>query len=130
MMSNKEIRNKAFTYCGQMLFLLIVLKFGFKLWGGPSVAIPRFVAATALSLFYLVDAGVWYWVASCHKDYLPSFFTGTSTCRFLLALAVIGGYYLLGPAADLMTFVMVFVIYYVVLMMHHSIFFSRVSNRL
>ena len=81
-------------------------------------------------LFYLIDGGVWLFVTSRYKEYLTSFFTGTSGFRFLLALAVIGVYYWVYGSAAMMSFLLVFMAYYLLLLAHHSIFFSRVSNRL
>jgi len=69
-------------------------------------------------------------VASRHKDYLTSFFTGTSGLRFLLALAILGIYYMVAGNAGMTTFLLVFMVYYLVALIHHSVFFSRLSKRI
>jgi len=50
---------------------------------------------------------------------------------FLLALAVMFVvWYVVEDAKTMKTFFIVFLIYYMTSMIHHSIFFSRMSNRL
>ena len=73
---------------------------------------------------------VWRWVVRKHRDMLPSFFTGASGFRFLGALAIFFIWYLVSESGNMMTFFCVFLIYYFLSLIHHSVFFSRVSNRL
>ena len=70
------------------------------------------------------------WVATRHADMLPSFFTGVSGFRFLAALVLMAIWYIVSERSSMMTFIMVFLIYYMVSLIHHSIFFARISNRL
>lgn len=101
-----------------------------RVFGTETMQTPSLVGAVMTLCFYLTDGWVWYWMASRHKDYLPSFFTGTSVFRFLLALAFIGGCYLIGDHSRLITFILVFFLYYMIMLIHHGIYFMRVSNRL
>ena len=48
----------------------------------------------------------------------------------LLALATMFVYYLVKGREAMLPFFIVFVVFYVVQLVHHSIFFSRVSNHL
>ena len=127
-MSQKELMNKALHYCIQLCTVELLLYVGIRLLAPPAAQGPSVVGAVFTFCFYLVNVWVWYWVASRHKDYLTQFFTGTSGLRFLLTLAVLGIYYMAGQT-EMSTFLLVFVVYYLVTMMHHSIFFSRVSKR-
>ena len=69
------------------------------------------------------------WVASSHKESLPTFFTAVSGFRLLLALGVMFGWYLADKNDTMLQFFMVFMAYYVVSLVHHSFFFARLSNR-
>ena len=78
----------------------------------------------------MADALLWRWVAKSHPDSLPAFFTSVSGFRMLLALVVMLVYYLASGRQSIMSFFLVFMVFYVVAMVHHAVFFSRVCNRL
>jgi len=94
------------------------------------IIIPLVVSSLFVLITELASAFLWRWVAVKHSDMLPSFFTGVSGFRFLLALAVMFVWYLATNRQAISTFFVVFLIFYFVSLIHHSIFFSRVSNRL
>ena len=94
------------------------------------IIIPLVVSSLFVLVTELASAFLWRWVALKHSDMLPSFFTGVSGFRFLLALAVMFVWYLATNRQAIITFFVVFLIFYFVSLIHHSIFFSRVSNRL
>lgn len=129
-MSQKALKDLAVNYSFQVFTLNCLLFFSIKIWGPDSWQTPSLVGFAFTLLFYVIDGWVWYWVASRHKDFLSSFFTGTSGLRFLLSLAVLGIYYLVAGKAGMIIFLLVFVAYYMVTLAHHAIFFSRVSKRL
>jgi hypothetical protein len=129
-MNQKALKDLALNYSFQVFNLGLFLFFAIKLWGKDSWQTPSLVGFAFTLLFYVIDGWVWYWVASRHKDYLSSFFTGTSGLRFLLSLAVLGIYYLVAGKAGMVTFLLVFVAYYMVTLAHHALFFSKVSKRL
>lgn len=90
--------------------------------------------AATVSLGYMLlvvasEAMVWRWVAASHSDSLPTYFTAVSGFRLLLALAIMFIYYLSVEQGAMLKFFMVFMIFYVVQLVHHSIFFAKVSNR-
>jgi hypothetical protein len=72
---------------------------------------------------------IWRWVTLKHSDMLPTFFTALSGARLLLALAVMFVWYLTDANDSMLHFFLVFMAFYVVSLVHHSIFFARVSNR-
>jgi hypothetical protein len=129
-MNQKQMKDKTIFYASQVFFLSMLLWFAFRIWGDASVQVPSHVGCLFMLVFYISDGWVWYWVASRHKDYLTSFFTGTSGLRFLLALAILGIYYAVAGNAGMMTFLLVFMVYYLVALIHHSVFFSRLSKRI
>lgn len=100
-------------------------------WWNLNLSTPMALSATFVLVVEIASVLIWRWVALKHKDMLPSFFTGVSGFRFLLALAVMFVmWYVVEDAQTMKTFFIVFLIYYMTSMVHHSIFFSRVSNRL
>ena len=113
----------------QVILLTWLLFLPIRFWGADSWQIPSAVGYIFTFLFYITDGWLWYWVVTRHKDYLTSFFTGTSGFRFLLALAVLGIYYWATKGVDMVTFLLVFMVYYLIVLVHHSIFFSRMSKR-
>ena len=78
----------------------------------------------------IASALVFRWVATKHSDMIPTFITGVSGLRFLAALVVMAVWYVLSDRTSMMQFIVVFLIYYMASLIHHSIFFSRVSSRL
>ena len=108
-----ELKGIAINYTLQVSILTWLLYFPIMFWGADSWQVPSAVGYVFTFIFYVSNGWIWYWVASRHKSYLPSFFTGTSGLRFLLALLVIGIYYWVSGGSDMMTFLMVFMIYYI-----------------
>ena len=87
------------------------------------------IVSVAFSLLVCFTIGlVWRYVAKNSPDSLPTFFTAVSGFRLLLALAVMFVYYLLNKET-MLSFFLVFMVFYVALLAHHTIFFARVSNK-
>ena len=116
---NKQCRN----YITQTIFLVVFLNFlgsiAMRQWGLELVGAMADIAAIL----------VWRWVVKKHKEMLPSFFTGVSGFRFFGALLMMTVWYLAIERESIMTFIAVFFVYYIASVIHHSIFFSKVSNR-
>ena len=127
-----DINNQCKSYIVQTIFIFAVMNsiviIVQKMWG------LDLLAEMIVSSFFLLVTGVaialiWRWVASSHKDSLPTFFTAVSGFRLLLALAVMFVWYLADKNDTMLQFFLVFMAYYVVSLVHHSFFFARVSNR-
>jgi len=87
------------------------------------------IVSVAFTLVVCITIGlVWRYVALNSPDSLPTFFTAVSGFRLLLALAVMFVYYLLDHNDTMLTFFLVFMVFYVASLAHHTIFFARVSN--
>jgi F0F1-type ATP synthase assembly protein I len=128
-----DINNESRRYIIQSVVLFCLL----TLFGGLAMTLWSFdmlnamiVSGCFVLVIDLASGFIFRWVATRHADMLPSFFTGVSGFRFLGALAVMAIWYATSDRASLMTFFVVFLIYYMVSLIHHSIFFSRISNRL
>lgn len=93
------------------------------------LAIPVVVSSVfALVVCYAIGL-IWRRVAQRSPESLPTFFTAVSGFRLLLALAAMLVYYLVDSNDSMLRFFLVFMAFYVVLLVHHSIFFAKVSNR-
>ena len=87
------------------------------------------IVSVAFTLVVCITIGmIWRYVALNSPDSLPTFFTAVSGFRLLLALAVMFVYYLLDHNDTMLTFFLVFMVFYVASLAHHTIFFARVSN--
>ena len=128
-----SIQEKSRNYIVQSIVLCCILTIcGFvamKMW-----SLDLWSAIIVSVCFILVvdiaSALVFRWVATKHSDMLPTFITGVSGFRFLVALVVMAVWYVLSDRTSMMQFIMVFLVYYMASLIHHSIFFSRVSSRL
>ena len=129
-----DINQQTKKYIVQCIILVFVLNLlghlVMRFWAF-DIVVPMAVIMIFVLVVEIASVLIWRWVALKHRDMLPSFFTGVSGFRFLLALAVMFVvWYVVEDAKTMKTFFIVFLIYYMTSMIHHSIFFSRMSNRL
>ena len=129
-----DINQQTKKYIVQCIILVFVLNLlghlAMRFWAF-DIVVPMAVSMIFVLVVEIASVLIWRWVALKHRDMLPSFFTGVSGFRFLLALAVMFVvWYVVEDAKTMKTFFIVFLIYYMPSMIHHSIFFSRMSNRL
>lgn len=128
-----DINNESRRYIIQsvMLFCLLTILGGLamSLW---SLDLLRALVVSGCFILAidLTSGLIFRWVATRHADMLSSFFTGVSGFRFLGALVVMAIWYATSERSSMMLFIVVFLIYYMASLIHHSIFFSRISNRL
>ncbi len=90
--------------------------------------VPITVASSFSFVVGIVEGLVWRLVAKKCPDNLTTFFTAVSGFRMLLALATIFTFYLVCGNAKMLEFCIVFMAFYLVFLIHHSVFFSYVSN--
>lgn len=127
-----DINKQCKKYILQTIFIFAVMNsiviIVQKMWGLDLLA-EMIVSSSFLLVTGVAIALIWRWVASNHKESLPTFFTAVSGFRLLLALGVMFGWYLADKNDTMLQFFMVFMAYYVVSLVHHSFFFARLSNR-
>jgi len=127
-----DINKQCKKYILQTIFIFAVMNsiviIVQKMWGLDLLA-EMIVSSSFLLVTGVVIALIWRWVASNHKESLPTFFTAVSGFRLLLALGVMFAWYLADKNDTMLQFFMVFMAYYVVSLVHHSFFFARLSNR-
>ena len=128
-----SIQEKSRNYILQSIVLCCILIIcGFvamKIWS-LDLWTPIIVSLCFILVVDIASALVFRWVATKHSDMLPTFITGVSGFRFLAALVVMAVWYVLSDRTSMMQFIMVFLVYYMASLIHHSIFFSRVSSLL
>ena len=128
-----SIQEESRNYIVQSIVLCCILTIcGFvamKVWS-LDLWTPIIVSLCFILVVDIASALVFRWVATKHSDMLPTFITGVSGFRFLAALVVMAVWYVLSDRTSMMQFIMVFLVYYMASLIHHSIFFSRVSSRL
>lgn len=128
-----NINKESNKYIVQSIALCCLLTIGgfvaMKVWSLDLLS-AIIVSVCFILVIEVASALVFRWVATKHSDMIPTFITGVSGFRFLAALVVMAVWYVLSDRTSMMQFIVVFLIYYMVSLIHHSIFFSRVSSRL
>ena len=112
-------------YISAALFMLTLLVM--QVWVLDLLA-PAIVSVAFTLVVCFTIGLVWRYIAKNSPDNLPTFFTAVSGFRLLLALAVMFVYYLLNKET-MLSFFIVFMVFYVASLAHHSFFFARVSNK-
>ena len=122
-MSLNYIRQGLYVSAALFMLTLLVMQVWFL-----DLLTPAIVSVAFTLLVCFTIGLVWRYVAKNSPDSLPTFFTAVSGFRLLLALAVMFVYYLLNKET-MLSFFLVFMVFYVALLAHHTIFFARVSNK-
>ena len=126
-----KIRKVSLNYMRQGLFLstalFLLTLLVMQVWFLDLLA-PAIVSVAFTLLVCFTIGLVWRYIAKNSPDNLPTFFTAVSGFRLLLALAVMFVYYLLNKET-MLSFFLVFMVFYVTSLAHHTIFFARVSNK-
>ena len=128
-----NITKQCINFIVESLFLVTSINLGcyFAMQlGGYDLLAAQIVGTLFFLVFEITTVLVWRWVALKHRNMLPSFFTAASGFRFLGALLVMTVWYLAAGKENIMVFLIVFFVFYFVSLIHHSIFFSRMSKRL
>ncbi|MBP3757253.1 MAG: hypothetical protein J6I61_08235 [Prevotella sp.] len=128
-----NIDKLSWKYMQQQLWLLVVMfSIGLiinRVWLVDVFLWPLIVSAAFTLVVSCASCLVWRRVAKHSPDSLPTFYTASSGFRMLLGLAVMFIYYLIAGRAAMLVFVLVFMAFYLVSLVHHSVFFARVMNK-
>ena len=109
---------------GLMLIAFIVM----NVWLLDRILTPLIVSVIFSVLVENIDILIWKRVARRSPESLPTFFMGVSGFRMLLGVIVIFIYYLVADQETMLSFFVVFVIFYVTLLIHHTLFFVRINK--
>jgi len=107
-----------------MLIAFIVM----NVWLLDRILTPLIVSVIFSVLVENIDILIWKRVARRSPESLPTFFMGVSGFRMLLGVIVIFIYYLIAEQETMLSFFLVFVIFYVTLLIHHTLFFVRINK--
>lgn len=130
----EDIKKTSKGYCIQVLIIantLLLIAYAVQFFAGLT---PSLLAPMAVSYgFYLLTAGlfigIWSKVAAANPEMLTTVYMATSGFRMLLALATLTVVYFV-VGRELMTpYALVFMIFYLVAIGHHSLFFARFNNK-
>lgn len=111
------------SLCAALFFLLLLMASQY-----PSLVLPLAVSAVYALVVEVADAVTWRKVAAGSPDSMPTFFMAVSGLRFMVALVVMFVYFLLAGKtgkADMGTFILIFALFYVAVLLHHTLFFAR-----
>lgn len=72
---------------------------------------------------------VWKRIETKSPESLPMFFMAVSGLKMLAALGTLFICYLAIGGENIRWVVILFVIYYVIFLMHHAIFFAKINNK-
>ncbi len=90
---------------------------------------PLIVGVAFALLVESADILVWRKVAQKGSvDALATFLSAVSSFRMLLALLTLIGCYIAAGRSAIMLYLLVFAVFYFWIIVHHSIFFSRISK--
>ena len=125
LLSKRYIRQNLLLAVALFLITLLVM----RIWFVDTLLTPAIVSVSFMLLLGCVIGLVWRRIAMRAPENLPTFFTAVSGFRLLLALAVMLVYYLAVGRDTMLQFFLVFMVFYFTSLIHHSVFFARVSNR-
>lgn len=125
MLSRRYLRQSVWLTAGMFIAGLLVMNV-FRL---DAMLTPLVVSAVFSMVTDTADAMIWRRVAERNPEGLTTFYTAVSGFRMLLALAVMMVCYLVVGRDAMTVFFLVFMSFYVMLLVHHAVFFGKVSNR-
>ena len=108
--------------------LILIAFIVMNVWLLDRILTPLIVSVIFSVLVENIDILIWKRVARRSPESLPTFFMGVSGFRMLLGVIVIFIYYLVADQETMLSFFVVFVIFYVTLLIHHTLFFVRINK--
>lgn len=83
--------------------------------------------------FYIVTSVIigvlWRWIAKNNEEMLTTFYSATSAFRMLLALAALTVCYFVVGSENIARYVWVFMVFYLIAITHHAVYFAKKTNR-
>ncbi len=92
--------------------------------------LPLAVAAVFAIAETMVLLPLWCNIATRHIDRLPVFYNASAGLRFVAVLLILFVAYLVVGRGNMLPYVLSLLLYYVVLLVLHSVFFARENSRL
>lgn len=131
-MTKKEIKKLSILYMLQGIVLIIIATLG-TLLVNQFTRVPDLFLVLIYSCLYSVSivliVGFFWRMVASDPESLTSLLTNISGFRMLMAFVTMLSFYLLEDSKSLMPCFFVFMAFYILLLIHHTIFFAKVSNR-
>ncbi len=131
-MTKKEIKKLSILYMLQGIVLIIIATLG-TLLVNQFTRVPDLFLVLIYSCLYSVSivliVGFFWRMVASDPESLTSLLTNISGFRMLMAFVTMLSFYLLEDSKNLMPCFFVFMAFYILLLIHHTIFFAKVSNR-
>lgn len=131
-MTRKDIDRLGWQYRKQgiiivgFLFLTGLLITNVGLLSG--LVMPLIFSAVYALILEIGEILVWGSIAKETPDELPAFYMGVTGARMFFALAVMFVYYLAVDKNSMPTFLGVFAVFYLAILIHHIVFFRKHSD--
>lgn len=104
--------------------LTLIAFIGMKVWFQNDSLTPLIVSTVFSLIVENIDIMIWARIAKRSPENLPTFFMGVSGFRMLLGIGVMFVYYLVADRNTMFLFFLIFAVFYVVLLVHHTTFFA------
>ncbi|QUB46553.1 hypothetical protein J5A66_06020 [Prevotella sp. oral taxon 475] len=104
--------------------LTLIAFIGMKVWFQNDSLTPLIVSTVFSLIVENIDIMIWARIAKRSPENLPTFFMGVSGFRMLLGIGVMFVYYLVADRNTMFLFFLIFAMFYVVLLVHHTTFFA------
>lgn len=129
----KDIKEATTQYVIQVFIIAYLLRLVTYVVQYAMGLTPSFAPMAIGYGFYIVTAGIfcviWKKVATSNPEMLTTVYMATSGFRMLLALATLTVVYIVVGREQMMPYAVVFMIFYLVAVGHHSYFFARFNNK-
>lgn len=90
---------------------------------------PVWVSA-GFSVFFLISfAFLWRWIIKSNRESLTTLYSVVSGLRMVMALFILFICFLVVGRDAMLPYVSVFMVYYLVMIGYHTVYFSKITNR-
>ena len=132
MLKNTEIAKLSRRYVVQTILAVVVLSLAvlsLQMFAHVDGLVPPLVVSAVFTLVVeLADIFIWKKIAETSEDALHTFFSAVSGLRMLLALFTLTGCCIAVGRDAMLEYCLVFMAFYLWMIAHHFVFFSRVTN--
>lgn len=133
----RGLRKSAGRHMSRCLIVVLAVMIGTQLVLKntlPDIYTEGMKALTVSAAFAFAESiavpAIWLMVATRNKQFLSTFHTACSGFRMLLVLAVLGIVCAVVGRDAMVPYVVIFMIYYLVLLIMHTVFFAKMTNKL
>lgn len=128
-----HVNNSSRRYCKNSLWLTVGLTFVtlmlIQVFRFDQLIVPLIVSCLFTLVTSFSYSFFWRLIATKHPDNLTAFYTASSGLRMLLALITMFAYYLVAGRSEMLSFIAVFIMFYIIMLIYHTVFFSKVAGR-